>query len=279
MKTLIYTSIYSNLFGTEFGGRPGRETHYKLSLYNILNLKANDYICFTSQEELGELENFFYVEKSIDPSKLKFVVFDLHKSPYFEEIRRLKNMEEIINYDRCFEIQYNKFFWLDLIENIQEYDRVYWFDAGLSHVALFPEEYSYGEGIEFYYFFNLFTEKFLNSLNELTNSSIVLIGRRDGGEGTIPETYYNEYEREYHIVGGFFGGTPERMFEFKSLFEPLLKTLLEKEPTLYHEELLMSSIYHNNKDKFNILSFYQWNYYLERENESTFFYDIFRNMA
>ena len=39
MKTLLITSIYSDLWGTEFGGRPSRDYHYRASLLsNMTNL-------------------------------------------------------------------------------------------------------------------------------------------------------------------------------------------------------------------------------------------------
>ena len=77
MKTLFYTCFYSKLWGSEFGGRPSRENHYKLSLLNILNLNPSKFVCFTNEEELKELRNFYYNDNKISPDKLQFVVFDL----------------------------------------------------------------------------------------------------------------------------------------------------------------------------------------------------------
>ena len=79
-KTLFITSIYSNLWGTEYGGRPSREAHYKLSLLNVLNLRPNKVICYTSKEEVESLKNYFYNENNIDSELLEFVVFDLKKN-------------------------------------------------------------------------------------------------------------------------------------------------------------------------------------------------------
>ena len=39
MKTLLITSIYTKLYGTDLGGRTSRDHHYKWSLLNILNTK------------------------------------------------------------------------------------------------------------------------------------------------------------------------------------------------------------------------------------------------
>ena len=67
------------------------------------------------------------------------MVFDLTNTKYFNQIRELKNLEEMKKTDRCFEIQYNKFFWLD--NEDLSYDYYYWIDAGLSHCGLLPDKY------------------------------------------------------------------------------------------------------------------------------------------
>ena len=93
MKTLIYTSIYSYLWGTEFGGRPSRERHYKLSLKKIIELNADKYICFVPQNELNDVTNFFYIQNKISTDKLEFIVFDLNQTKYFNQLRKLKDID------------------------------------------------------------------------------------------------------------------------------------------------------------------------------------------
>jgi hypothetical protein len=95
MKTLIITSIYNNLWGTKFGGRPSREAHYKLSLLNILNLEAYKFICFTSPEELSNLENFYYEEHNISRDILELIPFNLEDSKYYDKIDLIKDYEWI----------------------------------------------------------------------------------------------------------------------------------------------------------------------------------------
>jgi hypothetical protein len=36
MRVKIITSIYSDLYGSELGGRPGRKDHYRFSLLSLL---------------------------------------------------------------------------------------------------------------------------------------------------------------------------------------------------------------------------------------------------
>lgn len=90
MKTLIVTCIYSDLWGTEYGGRPSRTHHYKLSLLNILKMNPTKCICFTSNEEIRVLENFFYKENKLNDNQIEFITFDLKDTKYFQNIKDKK---------------------------------------------------------------------------------------------------------------------------------------------------------------------------------------------
>jgi len=282
MKTLIYTSIYSNLWGTEFGGRPGRELHYKYSLLNILNLNASKFMCFTSEEEINDLEQWFYVENGISKEKLIFVVFNLFESKYYDEINKLKNLETISQSDRCYEVQYNKFFWIDHIPNIENYDKVFWVDAGLSHGGIFPEKYSYGVGYERHYNFTLFNDDTFDRLINSSKNKLLILNKNNKGRfywsTNLPEKYYNEFNNGDHIIGGLFGGSVVNLIQFKTRFDDLLSTLLTQETELYFEELIMSCIYQNFKNDFICLNFDDW---YERDIPTTnnenvrYFYNMF----
>jgi hypothetical protein len=182
--------------------------------------------------------------------------------------------------DRCFEIQYNKFFWFDLIPDKENYDKIYWVDAGLSHSGLFPSIYSFGLGQERYYFFNLFNQNFLNRLNTLSESKLVLVGKNNRHRffwsQTIPTTYYSTYNNDYHIVGGFFGGNKEDLIQLKLDFENLLLKLLSNEKSLYMEEQILCCLYANNPENYELLKFDDW---YKREShvdgEVKYFYNLF----
>ena len=75
MKTKIITAIYSNLHGTDLGGRPSRYGHYCWSLLSLLKMTDADFLCYTSDSEHNGLVNFFYNEHNINPEKIKFVKF------------------------------------------------------------------------------------------------------------------------------------------------------------------------------------------------------------
>ena len=281
MKTLIFTSIYSNLWKTEFGGRPSRSFHYRFSLLNILNLKADKFICFTSESEINDLKNFFYVNNNISEDTLQFVSFDLKDTKHFNEIKHLKNMDFIQTSDRCFEVQYNKLFFIDNIPNIEQYDRVFWFDAGLSHSGLFPMKYAVGENYEQYFTFSLFNEQFLNYLNDLSNSKLVVVLKNNTGRffwsQTLPHEYFENYDNSEYIIGGFFGGTVENFKNLKNIFENLLIRLLQDGDDLYCEEMILSCLYQNNKELFFPLRFDDWyeRDFHELSDNIKYFYNIF----
>ncbi len=278
-KTLLVTSIYARLWGTEFGGRSSREHHYKISLLNILNLNPDKVICFTSESELTDLENFFYTSNSVSKDILEFRIFDLTSSKYFDKIYKKKNLEEMKKFDRCFEIQYNKFFWVDDILELELFDKVYWFDAGLSHGGLFPDCFAYGNSFERNYQFNLFNTGFLNNLNTISDENFVLVCKNNTGayywSTSLPEKYYEKYCKDLHVVGGFFGGKPQDYKKVIKDFDKLLVNLLTNENTLYMEEQILSCLLYNNYDFFKVITFDDW-YKKENYHENTkLFYEIF----
>ncbi len=76
------TAIYSDLFGSEFGGRPNRYWHYRWSLLSLLKMTDADFVCYTSDREYEDLKTFFFIENNVNKEKLKIVVSDLNKNRY-----------------------------------------------------------------------------------------------------------------------------------------------------------------------------------------------------
>jgi hypothetical protein len=244
-----------------------------------LNLNPDKVICFTSESELTDLENFFYTSNSVSKDILEFRIFDLTSSKYFDKIYKKKNLEEMKKFDRCFEIQYNKFFWVDDILELELFDKVYWFDAGLSHGGLFPDCFAYGNSFERNYQFNLFNTGFLNNLNTISDENFVLVCKNNTGayywSTSLPEKYYEKYCKDLHVVGGFFGGKPQDYKKVIKDFDKLLVNLLTNENTLYMEEQILSCLLYNNYDFFKVITFDDW-YKKENYHENTkLFYEIF----
>jgi hypothetical protein len=175
MKTKIITAIYSNLHGTDLGGRPSRQGHYYWSLLSLLKMTDADFLCYTSDGEYDGLVNFFYNEHNINPEKIKFVKFDLKQNEFSELIGQYKDYEGTKRGDRCIEIQYMKFIWLSMED--MSYDNYYWVDAGLSHCGLIPNKYLAKTGIHNsqYYESPLFNNTFLNNLISKSVDKIIIV--------------------------------------------------------------------------------------------------------
>jgi len=111
VKTKIVTSIYSDLHGTEFGGRPSRGGHYRHSLLSLMKMSDADFVCYTSDREFDDLVKFFYLENNVDKNKLILKKYDISNFSLSAKINKIKNIEETKHSDRCVEIQYCKFIW------------------------------------------------------------------------------------------------------------------------------------------------------------------------
>lgn len=263
MKVKFVTCIYNNLYGSEYGGRPGRSVHYLYSLLNILNITDAKFVLYTAPHEYQEMVNFFHNHKNISKEQLTIKSFDLKESWYFDKIRSNKDLDKIKTIDRCYEIQYNKFYWLNQ-EIDDEHTHFYWIDAGLSHIGLFPSKYSTSNlSPERYYFYNVFNNKFLNKLVEFSSDKVFVIGK-DNTHGnywssSLPERYFTKFDKSVHIIGGLFGGIRSAVVEYIDLFDKLLLQVLDSKE-LYYEELLMSNLYFEHLDKFIMKYFNIWWY-------------------
>jgi len=261
MKTKFVTAIYSDLYGTEFGGRIGRRDHYRYSLLSLLKMNDADFVCYTSEREIDELKVFFYTEHKIPESKLDIILFDLTSTKHFQLIRQYKDIESSKQSDRCIEIQYAKFEWLENHIN-ENYDYFYWIDAGLSHCGLIPVKYrSVNLGHRGYFESSLFNNTFLRNLNLFSKDKIFLIGKeniRNYWDGTVNPKHYLNYNSSYHIIGGLFGGLRNNVDHFINLFDINVDKVTKADGRLYHEEHIMGLIWRNNENLFNVKFFDTW---------------------
>lgn len=260
MSVKFITSIYSDLHGTELGGRTGRHGHYRYSLLSLLKMTDADFLCYTSDREIDSLKSFFYDEHSISPDKLKFEIFDIQNTKFKDLIKLRKNVDQIKQGDRCIEIQYSKFSWW--WNEDKSYDYYYWIDAGLSHCGLIPVKYLTGTHPQGrYYESTLFNNNFLKNLIEDTGDKFLLLGKendRNYWSGTVNPKWYKEYDRSIHIIGGMFGGHRDRWDNIVSLFEDYVTKILTEDEGLPHEEQIMSMMYVNHRELFQRKHFDIW---------------------
>jgi len=253
MRVKFITAIYNNLYGTDLGGRPSRVEHYKWSLLSLLKMTNADFLCYTSEDEIDELKNFFYVQNKITNSKLEFRVFNLRKTKFSSLINNIKNIEATKKSDRCIEIQYSKFHWW--WNEDKSYDYYYWIDAGLSHCGIIPNKYldmklnSYRK----YFESTLFNNNFLFNLIKKTGDSFYVIRKENSKyywSRTVDKKWYKNYDSSYHVIGGLFGGKSDKWDVIVSLFENYVKKIMETDRVLVQEEVIMSLMNANHKELF-----------------------------
>jgi len=276
MKVKFITSIYSDLHGTEFGGRPSRGGHYRYSLLSLLKMTNADFLCYTSESEIEQLKDFFYVEHNVSEEQLKFVVFDISQTRFSSLIQKYKNVEETKKSDRCVEIQYSKFHWW--WNEDKTYDYYYWIDAGLSHCGIIPDKYlTNNHSVGRYYESTLFNNKFLQNLIDYTGDKFFLLAKendRNYWSGTVDPKWYKEYNRQLHIIGGLFGGKKEYWDEVVNIFEKYVVDITLDQKQLYFEENIMTLMYYNHLDLFVNKQFDVWWHEDNHKNRTEDFFEI-----
>jgi hypothetical protein len=260
MSIKILTCIYSDLAGTEFGGRHSRGGHYRWSLLSLLKMTDADFLCYTSDREIEGLKTFFYDTHGISSDKLKFEIFDISQTKFKDLINQYKDIEGTKKGDRCVEIQYSKFHWW--WNEDKSYDYYFWLDAGLSHVGLIPNKYLSSEHPERrFYESSLFNNNFLRNLVDSTKDKFFIVGKendRNYWSGTVNQKWYKTYDRSIHVIGGLFGGHRSLWDNVVQNFEDYLGRIIEEDKGLPHEEHIMSLMRVNHSELFFMEQFDTW---------------------
>ena len=259
MRVKIITCIYSDLSSLNMGGRSHRKDHYRFSLLSLMKMSNADFLCYTSEREIEDLKNFFYILHNVSEEKLKFEVYDLTNSDYADVLNPMKEPSIASVSDRSYEIQYSKFSWYN--KEDKSYDYYFWFDAGLSHTGLIPDKYLSGKGYQVYFESSLFNDKFLTNLLNYCEDKFVIVAKensRNYWEGTVDNQYYNLYDNSVHIIGGFFGGKKELWEKVVPTFDQYVRLILPVQKRFFYEEHFMSLMYQNHKEWFKTLNFDIW---------------------
>tara|TARA_R110000744_G_scaffold373600_1_gene485871 strand:+ start:542 stop:1429 length:888 start_codon:yes stop_codon:yes gene_type:complete len=270
------TCIYTNLHGTEFGGQDSNRIHrYKYSLLSLLKMTEADFVCYTGEEEINDLEEFFYNEHNISHNQLKFEVFNLRDVKFASLIDKVKNVEEMKQSVRCHEVQYSKFHWW--WNEDKTYDYYYWIDAGISCINLLPTKFlnqNHTDGMRNYYDTNLFNNTFLDNLVKITRDKFLLLGKENIEQfwsQTVPEKWYKNYNNSLHIIGGLFGGSVNMWDKVVPMFEDYVSKIISEDRVLYFEELFMSLMYVNDSSKFKVIEFDTWHHEDSGIHDKAFF--------
>lgn len=262
MKTKIVTCIYFDLYGTELGGRPSRNQHYLYSLNSIMNIKNAEFIIYTNNEKA--VIDFY---KSNYPDKLSMFYcyeYDLYNTEYKEKINRIKNIEETKTSNRCIELQYSKFTWLN--KNYKDCDYIYWIDAGLCYSGLLPDKMLKIQSNNYndkYYGSDYFTNSFVDNLNKFSKDKIMVCAKDNVNnywDRPLPSKYFleNSFSDKYHIIGGLFGGNSKLINDLCFKYYELTNIVLDDSNRLYHEENLLSCLFFSYPELFVSKHFDIW---------------------
>lgn len=262
MSNYIVTAIYDDLFGTDLGGRPSRGEHYRHSFKSISKINSCKYIIYTNSYDSVK----YFIDTNIDNIDYNLISYDLRNIEYSNKINRIKNIDETKNSYRCIELQYSKLSWLEETTKLcNENDYIYWFDAGLSYSGLIPDKYLdvHKDGYHSKYFYSiLFNNIFFENLVSYTGDKIFCIGKNNidffWDDGLPDRWYVYPKNRQYHIIGGLFGGKNKNILLLCKLFKELANNLLDNEPLLYSEENILTTIFYNQQFLFNIKTFDIW---------------------
>ena len=257
MNTRLVTCMYSDLHGTEFGGRASRDHWYLCSLKNELNLHTPIHV-FTSESHRNTLEK-------LNSELVNIISEELAALPVYKKIKDLKETN-VLEPMRCYEIMYSKTHWLRKIIDTTEADYYYWIDAGLSHNGLFPP-HLLREGDESYcekYFnFSVFNERLIPSINDIAGDKLYCICFDQSirpWQQPIDSKYVNSKPmKKIHTIGGMFGGKKDIVKWFCDEFDNRLKTILE-DGKLFNEEQIYTAIISDNIDRAVPQYFNSWYY-------------------
>lgn len=227
-------------------------------MHSLMKMNNAHFVLYTSPEEYNDLKEEFK-----EYSDLEIISHSLTDSPFQSLIQKYKNYEESKASDRCVEIQYLKFHWL--YQQAKDCDYVYWFDAGLSHVALIPDKWLECRGERWllpdYYYSDIFTNSFINNLANISDDKIFLVIKDNltNAWSQEPLQMFNEqYDYKWHVIGGFFGGKSSLIENFYNMYYDYSIRTADNCGEMWYEENILTVLYYNHKDLFTTKWFDIW---------------------
>jgi hypothetical protein len=108
---------------------------------------------------------------------------------------------------------------------------------------------------------SLFNNLCLQNLIDKTGDKFLLVGKdnvRHFWAGTVHPRWYTEFDASIHVIGGIFGGRRDLWDNVVTLFENYLENIIVTDKSIPHEENVMSLMYFNNKELFELIKFDHW---------------------
>lgn len=259
--TAIVTCFYTNLHGTNYGGRQDRHYHYLRSLESLLKITNADFYIFCDPTQEPELKN---VVDSVGRKNVTIYRFNLEDFYLKDVFAKYKNIEEAKTSYRCQEIQYLKSFWMNDLENYtnQKYEYIFWIDIGISYSGLIPDKHLiFPENGNIEYFNSgLFCNDLLNGLKKSSQNKLLLFAINNNHP-----TYYrrnifdDEFETiPYHAIAGILGGQKSDVKWFQDEFTKTAIELAETKNQTYEEEIIYQIVQEKYPEMFNVQKFDMW---------------------
>jgi hypothetical protein len=266
------TSVYDELFETEFAGRNNRGSHYAFSLTQIHRTEAPIY-CYTDQ---------YNIKKFLPPllaygcDKTRFFNFDLGKYQHHAEILKIKG--EVSQYveqgawqQRCVEIMWGKF---DMLIHAAETTGIapdkylFWLDAGLSHDGILPPSYNTEyiphkiklASLDYQYRFQfdkIFNKNLPQYLVDYMGDNKLLFCFCSMSQHNDPSPLPNT-KIGGTSVGGLFGGDIETVYRWAKKGKEVCAQLIEERCLIKEEDILSHLIDQNEEDPVKLYTFTTW---------------------
>lgn len=257
----IVTAIYNNLFDTVYGGRLNRERHYLYSLRCLANIGV-DIVCYTSKKDLDDIQKYLD-DKNITNVTLK--IFELNEYQHHNKIMDIKKLNhdryalDNVWVTRCVEIMWLKLQWL-YDESKNSNDKVFWFDAGISHGGIFPKKMNtnYDESDYESTFQNdkAFNINLLDKIDKRSMNKMFAFYCTNR-QHAYPAIMLNDERLHGSIVAGIFGGDSRIIKEVYDNFMEIVEFLLNNNE-LMQEEMILTLIYQAEPELFDVESFDTW---------------------
>lgn len=286
-KTKFVTSYYMDITeltnGKWIGSAASRKRRYLSSLiYHCKNFPSYDVVCYTHQSSLSELETI-----KTDYNLINFIIKikELDEIKYTNKINTVVSnnpdyMEKFGLPGRPPQVMWGKF---DIMreESSDDYEYVYWIDAGLQALQLLPLRYnphinepdiwtSFDKQGNFSPIFN---ENIFNKLSEKTSGKFVTLLSTQ-----IQDIYYNLNDNSpkpgNYPIAGFFGGKPEIVIEYCNYFDNAVDIFIDNNILCFEQTIMkyVTDIFPEEK-----LSIQSFDTHATGLNEKEFHYDEWDN--
>jgi hypothetical protein len=255
--TAIVTCFYTNLYGTKYGGRLGREWHYLESLLSLLKISNADFIIYCDPSQKEMLQEHI---KQLNKTNVKIIGYSLDNFYMRDLFTQYKNIEEAASSQRCQELQYLKTYWMNKLKG---YDYVFWIDVGISYSGLIPDKHLIFQKELEYFNSGLFCDDLINGMKKSSQDKFLMLAINNHFPGLyrfLINAYYDKTldEIPHHVIGGILGGKKEIVYRFQNMFSTLAEDVITNIKEVHDEECIYNILWNRNPDMFNVQTFDMW---------------------